>query len=171
MTYLIALCDDETEELNKTEKILNAYEQEHSEVDFMIERFESADELIYWIEDKNYAPDLIFMDIFMPGPGGVSDSLGMEAAKKLRDMGSRVNLCFLTTSREYALEAFDVEALQYFLKPITQERLFGVLDKFLESEEEERKRYILLKMEGRFARVAVTDIVYCEAQGKTQCLH
>ena len=171
MTYLIALCDDETVELNKTEKILNAYEQEHPEVDFMIECFESADELIYRIEDKNYAPDLIFMDIFMPGPGGVSNSLGMEAAKKLRDMGNRAKLFFLSTSGEYALEAFDVEALQYLLKPITQERVFGVLDRFLESEEEERKKYILLKREGRFAKVAVNDLVYCEAQGKTQCLH
>ena len=171
MTYLIALCDDETVELNKTEKILNAYEQEHPEVDFMIECFESADELIYRIEDKSYAPDLIFMDIFMPGPGGVSNSLGMEAAKKLRDMGNRAKLFFLSTSGEYALEAFDVEALQYLLKPITQERVFGVLDRFLESEEEERKKYILLKREGRFAKVAVNDLVYCEAQGKTQCLH
>ncbi|MDE7233188.1 MAG: response regulator, partial [Lachnospiraceae bacterium] len=159
MTYLTALCDDETEELNKTEKILNAYEQEHPEVDFMIERFENADELLYRMEDRDYAPDLIFMDIFMPGSGGVSDSLGMEAAKKLRDMGSRAKLFFLSTSGEYALEAFDVEALQYLLKPVTQERLFGVLDRFLESEEEERKRYVLLKMEGRFVRVAVNDIV------------
>lgn len=171
MTYLTALCDDETAELNKTEKILNDYEQEHPEVDFIVERFESADELIYRIEDKNYSPDLIFMDIYMPGPGGVSDSLGMEAAKKLRDMGSKAKLFFLTTSREFALEAFDVEAFQYLLKPISQERLFGALDRVLESEEEERKRYILLKKEGRFVKVAVNDIVYCEAQGKTQCLH
>ena len=171
MTYLTALCDDETAELNKTEKILNDYEQEHPEVDFIIERFESADELIYRIEDKKYAPDLILLDIYMPGPGGVSDSLGMEAAKKLRDMGSRAKLFFLSTSREYAVEAFDVEALQYLLKPISQERLFGVLDKFLDNEEEERKRCILLKMEGRLVKVPVTDIVYCEAQGKTQCLH
>ena len=171
MTYLTALCDDETAELNKTEKILNDYEQEHPEVDFIIERFESADELIYMIEDKKYAPDLIIMDIYMPGPGGISDSLGMEAAKKLRDMGSKARLFFLTTSREFALEAFDVEAFQYLLKPISQERLFGALDKFLEGEEEERKRYILLKKEGRFVKVAVNNIVYCEAQGKTQCLY
>lgn len=171
MIYLTALCDDEPAELNKAEKILNDYEQEHPEVDFIIERFESADELLYRIEDKKYAPDLIFMDIYMPGPGGVSDSLGMEAAKKLRDMRSRAKLVFLTTSREFALEAFDVEAFQYLLKPISQERLFSALDRFLESEEEERKRYILLKREGRFVKVAVNDIIYCEAQGKTQCLH
>ena len=171
MTYLIALCDDETVELNKTEKILNAYEQEHPEVDFMIERFESADELLYRMEDREYTPDLVLMDIIMSGSGGVSDTLGMKAAKKMRNMGSRAKLFFLTTSREYALEAFDVDALQYLLKPISQERLFCVLDRFLESEEEERKRYILLKKEGRFVKVAINDIVYCEAQGKTQCLY
>lgn len=171
MIYLTALCDDETTELIKTEKILNDYEQEHPEVDFIIERFESADELIYMVEDKKYTPDLIFMDIYMPGPGGGSESLGMEAAKKLRDMGSKAKLFFLTTSGEFALEAFDVEAFQYLLKPVSQERLFGALNKVLESEEEERKRYILLKKEGRFVKVAVNDIVYCEAQGKTQCLH
>ncbi len=171
MIYLTALCDDEITELNKTEKILNAYVQQHPEVNFIIEHFENAGELLYRIEDSNYAPDLIFMDIFMPGPGGVSDSLGMEAAKKLRDMGNRSKLFFLTTSREYALEAFDVDAAQYLIKPVTEDRLFGVLDRFLENEREEQKRYILLKVKGRFKRVAVNDIVYCEAQGKTQCLH
>lgn len=171
MTYLTALCDDETEELNKTEKILNAYEKKHPQTDFIIECFESADELLYRMEDRNYAPDLIFMDIFMPGPGGISESMGMTAAKKLRNMGSRARLFFLTTSREYALEAFDVNASQYLLKPITQEKMFDVLDTFLESEEEEKKKYILLKIEGRFVKVAVNDIVYCEAQGKIQYIH
>lgn len=171
MTYLTALCDDEMAELNKTEKLLGAYEQKHPGVEFLIERFESADELLYRMEDKAYAPDLIFMDIFMPGEEGESTSCGMEAAKKLRDMGSRAKLFFLTTSREYALEAFDVDASQYLLKPLTKERLCSVLDRLLEREQEERKRYILLKVEGRFVRVAVNDIVYCEAQGKTQCLY
>lgn len=171
MTYLTALCDDEVEELDKTEKLLNAYEREHPEVDFIIECFESADELLYRVEDRNYTPDLIFMDIFMPGPGGVSDSVGMDAAKKLRDMGSRARLFFLTTSGEYALQAFDVNASQYLIKPVTKGRIFDVLDTFLLREEEEKKKYILLKVEGRFVKVAVSDIVYCEAQGKIQCIH
>lgn len=171
MTYLTALCDDEKEELDKTAKKLNAYEKEHPQTDFIIECFESADELLYRMEDGNYAPDLIFMDIFMPGPGGVSESMGMTAARKLRNMGSRARLFFLTTSGEYALEAFDVNASQYLIKPVTQERMFSVLDTFLESEEEERKKYVLFKVEGRFVKVAVNDIVYCEAQGKIQYIH
>lgn len=44
---------------------------------------------------KSYAPDMIFMDIFMPGKDGVNTCLGMEAAKKLRDMGNRAKLFFL----------------------------------------------------------------------------
>ncbi len=171
MTYLTALCDDETAELDKTENLLGAYTQKHSRVDFRIERFENVEELLYRIEDTNYAPDLIFMDIFMPGGKEGQMSCGMEAAKKIREMGSRAGLFFLTTSREYALEAFDVNASQYLLKPVRQERLFSVLDSFLEQEEEKRKKYILLKIDGRLAKVPVNDIVYCEAQGKTQCLH
>ena len=171
MTYLIALCDDEKAELDKTEKILNDYEKKHPEINFIVKCFESADELLYMIKEKNYAPNLIFLDIFMPGNKGESLSLGMEAAKELRDMGNRANLVFLTTSREYALEAFDVEASQYLLKPVTEKRLSDALDRFMESAEAEQKKYILLRIDGRLARVQVNDIVYCEAQGKKQRLY
>lgn len=171
MTYLIALCDDETAELDKTEELLIAYEKNHPEQDFMIECFESAEELLYMVEKRNYTPDLIFMDIFMPGQDGTSVSLGIDAAKRLRDMGNKAKLCFLTTSREYALEAFDVDAAQYLLKPVAIDRITAVLDRFLEETEEDRKKYILLKIEGRIVKVAAKDIVYCEAQGKTQRMY
>ena len=171
MTYLVALCDDEKAELDKTEKILNDYAKKHPEINFMVKCFESADELLYMIRERNYAPNLIFLDIFLPGHKGQQDSLGMEAAKELRDMGNRANLVFLTTSREYALEAFDVDASQYLLKPVTEKRLSDALDRFLEFADAERKKYILLRIDGRLAKVQVNDIVYCEAQGKKQCVH
>lgn len=171
MTYLTAICDDEKAELKKTEKILTAYEREHSGVHFVVECFGNVEDLLCRIGDRTYAPDLVIMDIFMPGKEGKMASCGMEAAKRLRDMGSRAKLFFLTTSKEYALDAFDVDASQYLLKPVTQERLFYALERFVEKEEEERKSCLLLKVEGRIVKVAVNDIVYCEAQGKTQHLH
>lgn len=171
MTYRIALCDDETAELDKAEELLSAYEKKHPELDFMIERFESAGELLYRMEERNYVPDMIFMDILMPGQDGMSDCLGMEAAKRLRGMGNRAKLFFLTTSREYALEAFDVDASQYLIKPVTEEKMTAVLDRFIVETEEERKKYLLLRIEGRITRVQVKDIVYCEAQGKIQRMH
>lgn len=171
MTYRIALCDDETAELDRTEELLNAYEKQHSELDFLIERFESAEELLYVVRERNYAPDLIFMDIFMPGGAGEQTPLGMETAKTLRGLGSRARLFFLTMSREYALEAFDVDASQYLIKPVAEDKLASVLDRFLQETVEERKKYVLLKTEGKLTKVSVSDVVYCEAQGKTQHLY
>ena len=96
---------------------------------------------------------------------------GMEAAKELRNMGNASRIVFLTTSREHALEAFGVDASQYLVKPVSEERLFAILDRFLLEAEEERRRYLILRIEGRICRVAISDMIYCEANGKTQCLY
>ncbi|MCM1065776.1 MAG: LytTR family DNA-binding domain-containing protein [Eubacterium sp.] len=169
--YLIALCDDETAELIKTEKLLRGYEKKHPGVDLVIEHFADADELVCMIREENYEPDVIFMDIFMPDRKGNKASFGMDAANELRSMEYGGKLVFLTTSREYALEAFDVDADQYLVKPVSENKLFSLMDRLLADVEEERRKYILLKIEGRLVKVPVNDIVYCEAQGKTQWLY
>lgn len=163
--YLIALCDDEVEQLHKTERIFAEYRNSHSGEDFRVESFESAEKLLALIERQEYLPDLIIMDIYMP------DKLGIEAVRELRRMGNRSQVVFLTTSREFALDAYEVEAAQYLVKPLSGEKLFLLLDRFLKEMEEERRKYILLRIENTLQRIAVDDIVYCEAQGKVQCMH
>lgn len=169
--YLIALCDDEPEELERTEKMLNHYEKQYSGLDFVIRRFENADELLYLIREENYMPDMIFMDIYMPDKKRNSHPLGIEAARELRNMNYKGRIIFLTTSKEYALDAFDVDALQYLVKPVLEDKLFPVLDSLLKDIKEEQKKYILLRIEGRLVRVSLNEIVCCEAQGKMQCLY
>ena len=80
--YQIALCDDEIIELAKTEKMLNNYQRYHLEMDFKIESFKSVNELLRVTREKNYMPDLLLLDIYMP------EKLGIVAAKELRDMGN-----------------------------------------------------------------------------------
>lgn len=169
--YLIALCDDETAELDKIESLLSVYEEEHPESELLVERFESAKELLYMIKGKNYIPDVIFMDIYMQDKESNSYTFGIEAAKELRGMNYKGNIVFLTSSKEDALEAFDVDALQYIVKPIAKEKVFSALDSLLEDAEEEQKKYTLLRIDGRLVKVALNDIVYCEAQGKTQFMY
>lgn len=171
MTVQIALCDDEKTELEKTEKLLNAYQQKCPDVDFEIRCFGYTGDLLTMVREGDYAPDLVFMDIYMPGEQGESAPLGMEAAERLHDMGSQAKLIFLTTSREYALEAFEVEAFCYLVKPLPEDRLFASLDRFLEGAKQENRKYILVKKEGKILKVSLSDVVCCEAQGKRQCLH
>lgn len=163
--YRIALCDDETEELDKTESILQSYQEQNGRCGFSVERFDSADGLLQAVSEGEYAPDLLFMDIYMPGKPGIA------AARELRGMGNGCRIIFLTSSTEHALDAFRVDADQYLVKPVQEKELFPVLDKLLGSVERERKKYLPLRMDNRIHRVALHDIIYCEAQKKQQCIH
>ncbi|MBD5522303.1 MAG: LytTR family transcriptional regulator [Lachnospiraceae bacterium] len=60
---------------------------------------------------------------------------------------------------------------QYMVKPIEEEKVFSVLNCLLKDTEEEQKKYTLLRIDGRLVKVALNDIVYCEAHGKTQCMY
>ncbi len=163
--YLIALCDDEASELKKTENMLSIYRKKHPKLDIMVKCFESADELLYMVREEDYIPDMILLDIYMP------EKMGIEAARELRSLGNEGKIIFLTTSKNHALEAFGVGAAQYLVKPVLEEELFPALDKFLKDIKEDRQRYLLLRAGGRTRRVAVNDIVCCEAHGKAQCMH
>ena len=138
--YQIALCDDEVEELDKSESILKSYREQHTVYDFSIERFEDVNELLRMVREKEYVPDLLFMDIYMP------DKQGIEAAKELREMGSKCRLVFLTTSMDHALDAFRVEASQYLVKPIHKKKMFPLLDKLLGEIEKEQKTKVSSSM-------------------------
>lgn len=163
--YLIALCDDEADAIQKTEDMLENYQREHRWLDFAIERFENAQMLLNKAREENYMPNLILMDIYMP------DKLGTDVAKELRSTGNESKIIFLTASREHALDAFGVGAFQYLVKPVEEKDLYKVLDMLLRDITEERNKYILLKTDGRIQRVYVNNIVYCEAQRKTQYLY
>ena len=67
-------------------------------------------------------PDLVFLDIQMPGVSG------FEVVQQL-DVKTMPIILFLTAYDEYAVKAFEVNALDYILKPIDEDRLHQVLDK------------------------------------------
>lgn len=168
--YLIAICDDDRTELNKTEKMLSEYKAEHLErvhpkSDFEVECFTDVEELLSRVRAREYVPDLILMDIYMPGKTGI------EATEELRDMGNESKIIFLTASREHALEAFRVDATQYLTKPVSEEELYVFLDRLLAEVAEERKRYVVLQADKRICRIAVQDVIYCEAQKKSQYIY
>lgn len=63
-------------------------------------------------------PDIVFLDIQMPGLSGI------ETAKRIVSLGEdRPEIIFVTAYNEYALNAFEVEALDYLLKPVDEKRL------------------------------------------------
>ena len=162
--YRIVICDDEKAEVEKNREMLNNYRKAHPELDFEIGIFENADELLLKVQE-GYAPDLILMDIYMDGKTGI------EAAEELHKMGKKSRVLFLTTSEKHALAAFRVDAVQYLVKPVSEAKLFPLLDKQFEILDYEKQKYVTLETDYRTYRVMVRDIVYCESQRKNQYLH
>lgn len=160
--YQIALCDDDAKELDKVADMLESYCGQAGAKEFLVRRFDSGDSLLETAGKTDYAPDLVFMDIYMPG------SSGIEAAKKLKKMGRSCGIIFLTSSRDHALDAFSVDALQYLVKPVSRKTLFSVMDKAVARVREEN--YLLFETDSQVCRVTVSDIVYCEANRKKQCV-
>lgn len=161
-TYQIAICDDEERDLEQVGQMLHTYCQLIPDRTFSIRRFQNAKELLAAVETQEYQPDVLMLDIFL------AEDSGLTAAKELRNMGYNGKIIFLTVSKEYALEAFGVEAASYLVKPVCEKELFGVLDNVLESLAQRQPDYVLFETDNHVRRLALDDIIYCEAQRKEQ---
>lgn len=87
---------------------------------------DSYEEAMEVIEDKK--PDVLFLDIRLP------DGTGIDLAKEVLSRGFRPYIIFTTAYGEYALEAFRVSAVDYLLKPFSQEDLSKAIDRVLEKK-------------------------------------
>lgn len=163
--YQAAICDDEITEVKRLFQYLSGWQRRHPVHSLEIEGFTDVQELLIRFKESGYKPDVLFLDIYM------QEASGITVAKELREMRYDGAIVFITASQEHALEAFGVNAFQYLVKPVRSQALSLVLDKLFKNGEDKKKDCILLRIEGRVCRVSVDDIVYCEAQGKNQCLH
>lgn len=162
--YSIALCDDEERELDQIENFLAGYWNGKQEAAYKTERFSSAEELLQRIRKDGYIPDILLLDIFMSGKNGI------EAAEEMRSLGLDMPIVFLTTSTEYALEAYKVDAVQYLVKPLDEKRFFHAMDSVMGYIGRSRKNQIVIKASGGIRQIQPDDIVYCESQKNYQML-
>jgi two-component system LytT family response regulator len=82
---------------------------------------------------RDFAPDLVFLDVQMPGMDGFA---ALEAVKEPRDF----HVIFLTAHEHFALRAFRAEALDYLLKPVDPERFERALERAKEQVALRRER-------------------------------
>ena len=114
----IAVCDDEIIECCNMEKRIKKMIEE-MKIPCIIRQFRSGRELLQALESF----DIVFLDIMMP------EMDGMKTAQLFRKKASDKILIFVSSSREYVFEAYDVEAFQYLLKPVEDRKLKSVLQK------------------------------------------
>lgn len=159
----IAICEDDKTHLLHIRKLLDVYSKDFDD-DFTIAEFQNIHDLIQHTENQ-IIYDLYLLDIFLP------DGNGMTLAQNLRKKEITSPIIFLTTSRDYALEAYGVNAVQYLLKPITEKAFFSALQTVMEMQKTENHKHIILKIHKQFHPVPIKDIIYTEAYGHNQIIH
>lgn len=127
----------------------------------LVGSFESAESASEYIKTTNV--DLIFLDIEMPEINGLDFA---------RNIPKNTLIIFTTAYSEYALDSYDVDAVDYIVKPIDPDRFRKAVDKaiayhnlLLDAEKEEietNNDFIFVKSERRYFKVDFDDILFIE---------
>jgi len=147
----IGICED-----NKTHaELLQAMAYEWAKgknVVCEISAFKSAESFLFSKEDIEPF-DVLLLDIQM------DKMTGIDLAKKLREQNDDVVIIFITAVKDYVFEGYDVNALNYILKPVKKEKLFECLNSAYKSVNTSEKHIIV-----NDTKIPVKSIAYVEAQ-------
>lgn len=161
-SYHIAICEDNPTQSAYTKEFVKAWAAQRAHP-VRVSAFESAESFLFqYAEDKTF--DILLLDIEM---GRIS---GVELAKQIRRDNREVQIVFITGYMEYIAEGYDVEALHYLLKPLSEEKLYSVLDRAV-LRVKEKSHSLLLHMGDEMVRIPLYEIRYLEVQKNYVTIH
>ncbi len=149
----IAICDDISFARTTIGEYLARYDREHN-FDYIPYEYSSAESLLVGLSKEPV--DLIFLDIYMTG------MTGMEAAQRLLDGGFNGHIIFTTTSRDHAVDSYNIDADGYIVKPFSYEAFSRRLDKVTKKWQSSFKS-IEVKSDRLEFRIFLRDIDYIES--------
>lgn len=159
----IAFCDDSASALSEALSLLDRYRRERDR-EIVHTAFRSSVELLAEIE-RGVRFDVLFLDILMPGQNGI------ETAAEIRQYDSNMKIVFLTSSAEFAVQSYAVEAYFYQLKPLRWESFSRVLDSALERCAQERENRIILHCKSGITSLDPQRLEFCEVIHRTLLFH
>lgn len=166
MIYLIkiAICDDNSEELKMLSSILSRYRSQQ-QTELQVQTFQSGFSLLDAF-DCSESFDIVILDIVMPGENGIN------IAREIRKNNTEIEIIFLTSSPEYAVESYEVRANNYLLKPVKEDKLFSAVEKCLENtEKKQTSGFIIHSGSNQYTRILYSKLMYGEAMRKSVNLH
>lgn len=162
MTYRIAICDDEQSQIEYLTSVVSAWSKENGHI-CEIRTFPSAEAFLFAYEDDNVY-DMLLLDIEM------KHITGVDLAKSIRKKDQAVQIIFITGYSEYISEGYEVAALHYLMKPVSQHKLFSVLDRAAEKIKQNEK-CLNLPLSGEMVRVPLHEIKYLDVHQNYVTVH
>lgn len=157
----IAIAEDEIAGCELLKKYLEEYSKAKG-VTFEIDYFSNGLDLV-----EAYKPDydLLLLDIEMPRLNG------MEAAQRIRRQDQDVYIIFITNMAKYAIRGYEVNALDYMLKPVNYFAFAMKMDKVTACLARREKRSMVFSTEDGLIKLAEEEIAYIEAVNHRLLVH
>lgn len=149
----IALCDDSTEDLEYLHELLNKYLSSH-QIQADVHVFNHPDKLLSQTETRHF--HLYLLDIVMPMVNGI------QTAREIRWNDKDSQIVFVTSEKSFALESFDVNPINYILKPANQEKIFNTLDLAFSRIKTEENERITIKTKEGLKSFSTDEVIYIE---------
>ncbi len=162
MDYKIAICDDNSSDIDYVSRFVKEWSKLRNLV-IHIDTFPSAESLLFHYEDESDY-DMLLLDIEMGQMNGV------ELAKAIRKKNKEVQIIFITGYTEYILDGYEVEALHYLLKPVSEDKMYTVFDRAVEKLGQKRKT-LLVQKTGETIRIPLYEILYVEVVRNYVTIH
>ena len=155
----IAFCDDDAALLHQMQDFLEQYRTLRG-VQLELFPYTKPMELLADIE-AGVRFDVLFLDVLMPGINGIN------AAREIRRYDTAVQIIFVTSSSEFAVQSYVVGAYYYQLKPIWKDSFFRLTDAVLAECRKRTQHSLILRCKSGVTRITLDSLEYCEVQGRT----
>lgn len=154
--FEIVICDDDVECLKQTRQFVSDWTAS-CDIPIAIKTIDNGDGLLDYCKKSH--PDIILLDIIMPFISGI------DVAKEIRESNATSKIIFLTSSPEFAIESYDVNASGYLLKPVDRDKLYKLLDK-CRYESSRQADSLSLHAGFGYQNIYLHTIEYLEVQNK-----
>ncbi len=158
----LAIVDDLLIDRDHLSNEINQYFSDRADVSFALDSYSGGEELLDHFESGSL--QIVMLDICMDGMNGI------ELAKRLRAMDTKLLIIFLTTSREYAFDAFPIHPFDYIIKPYSRAKIRLVLDEALRTLMTKEPE-ITLRVAHGILNVSVSHIVSAVSAGHSVEVH
>ena len=159
--YRVSVVEDEAVYLNALKEMLALYEKDN-DVKFNITAYKDIETFLAGYKN---CYDIVFMDIELPGMNG------MDGARRLRQADPEVVLIFITNMAQFAVQGYEVNALDYIIKPVTYKNFSIKLDRALTCVNKNEDKFIVVNGKNGITRMSVVDIIYIEVRGHHLYFH
>ncbi|MFG6448352.1 LytR/AlgR family response regulator transcription factor [Roseateles sp. BYS180W] len=168
----VLIADDEAMARLRLRTLVQACEATFAEV---VGETQNATQTLQWLREQ--ACDVLLLDIQMPGPDG------LQLARQLLQLPDAPELVFVTAHGQHALQAFELQALDYITKPVSRERLWASLARAAQRLQQRRgvafvggdplvqEPVVTVSERGRLLRLPLSSVLFVRAEQKYLTLH